>query len=44
MSEPITKVLPHSPLEFKDADELARWIGTELKKDGVYLILINKHT
>jgi hypothetical protein len=38
MVEPIVKVLPHSPEEFKSAAKLAEWMGTELNKDGVYLI------
>jgi hypothetical protein len=42
MAEPIVKVLPHSPEEFKSAAKLAEWIGTELKKDGTYLIASSK--
>lgn len=38
MAEPIVKVLPHSPEEFKSAAKLAEWMGNELKEDGVYLI------
>jgi len=38
MVEPVVKVLPHSPEEFKDAGKLSEWIGKELKTDGIYLI------
>lgn len=38
MANPIVKVLPHSPEEFKTPERLAEWIGTELKRDGRYLI------
>ena len=40
MAEPLVKILPHSPKEFKTADELANWIGTELKaRGGEYLVV-----
>jgi len=38
VAEPVIRVLPHSPEEFSTAAKLAEWIGTELKKDGIYLI------
>ena len=39
MAEPVVKILPHSPKEFKTADELANWLGTGLKaQGGVYLV------
>jgi len=34
MAEPVVKILPHSPKEFKTAEELANWLGTGLRARG----------
>ena len=34
MAEPVVRVLPHSPKEFESAEELANWVGRELKERG----------
>ena len=40
MAEPVVKILPHSPKEFKTAEELANWLGTGLKaQGGVYHVV-----
>lgn len=39
MAEPVVKILPHSPKEFKTAEELTNWLGVGLKaQGGVYLV------
>jgi len=34
MAEQVVKILPHSPKEFETADDLANWLGTELRARG----------